>query len=87
MFTWENAVQSNLLYRGYQLEVRRAPWGWRVGIYPRTADLPILSRCEVIAVDQHEALVMAKHRVDGVISIRPVTMPAGASTSAACFPR
>ena len=41
---------------------------WRVGIYPRTADLPILSRCEVIAVDQHEALVMAKHRIDGVIS-------------------
>jgi hypothetical protein len=30
---------------------------------PRTADLPILSRCEVIAVDQHEALVMV-----GVIS-------------------
>lgn len=36
--------------------------GW-VGIYPRTADLPILSRCEVIAIDQHEVLVMAKHRV------------------------
>ena len=50
MFTGENAVQSKLLYRGYQLEVRRAPSGWRVGIYPRTADLPILSRCEVIAV-------------------------------------
>ena len=67
MFTGDN-VQIKLLYRGYQLEVRRAPSGWRVGIYPRTADLPILSRCEVIAVDQHEALVMAKHRVDGVIS-------------------
>ena len=67
MFTGDNAVQSKLLYRGH-LEVRRAPSGWRVGIYPRTADLPILSRCEVIAVDQHEALVMVKHRVDGVIS-------------------
>ena len=87
MFTGDNACRSNLIYKGYQLEIRRAPSGWRVGIYPRTADLPILSRCEVIAVDQHEALVMAKHRVDGVISIRPVTMPAGASTSAACFPR
>lgn len=68
MFTGHNAVQSKQLYRGYQLEVRRAPSGWRVGIYPRTADLPILGRCEVIAGDQHQALVMAKHRVDGVIS-------------------
>ena len=68
MFTGDNAVQSKVLYRGYQLEVRRAPSGWRVEIYPRTADLPILSRCEVIAIDQPEALIMAKHRVDGVIS-------------------
>ena len=30
MFTGENAVQSKLLYRGYQLEVRRAPSGWRI---------------------------------------------------------
>jgi hypothetical protein len=66
MFTGENAVE--MLYRGYRLVVRRALSGWRVGIYPRTADLPILSRCEVIAVDQHEALMMAKHRVYGVIS-------------------
>jgi hypothetical protein len=36
MFTGDDAVQSKLLYRGYQLEVRRAPSGWRVGIYPRT---------------------------------------------------
>ena len=68
MFTWDNAVQSRLLYRGYQLEVRRAQSGWRVGIYPGTADLPILSRCEIVAVDQLEALVMAKHRVDRTIS-------------------
>lgn len=68
MFMGENVSQSKLLYRGYQLEVRRAPLGWRVGIYPRTADLPILSRCEVIALDQQEALALAKHRVDGVIS-------------------
>jgi hypothetical protein len=52
-----------------KLEVRRAPSGWRVGIYPRTADLPILSRCEVIALDHHEALLMAKDRVDGVMSL------------------
>jgi hypothetical protein len=41
MFTGENAVQSKLLYREYQLEVRRSPSGWLVGTYPRTADLPI----------------------------------------------
>jgi hypothetical protein len=69
MFTGENAGQSKLLYRGYQLEVRRAPSGWRVEIYPRTADLPILSRCEVIALDHQEALLMAKDRVDGVMSL------------------
>ena len=39
-------LQSKLVYRGYDLEVRRAASGWRVGIYPRTADLPILGRCE-----------------------------------------
>ncbi len=62
-------LQGKLFYRGYDLEVRRAPSGWRVGIYPRTADLPILSRHEVAAFDQDEAVVMAKHRVDGVISL------------------
>ena len=62
-------LQSKLFYRGYDLEVRRAPSGWRVGIYPRTPDLPILSRCEVLALDQHEAVVMAKDRVDGVFSL------------------
>jgi hypothetical protein len=58
------AVPSKLVYRGYHLEVRRAPSGWRVGIYPRRADLPILSRCEVFASDQDEAVVMAKGRID-----------------------
>jgi hypothetical protein len=59
--------ESKLFYRGYDLEVRRAPSGWRVGIYPRSADLPILSRCEVAAPDQDDAVMMAKNRVDGVI--------------------
>ena len=53
-------LQSKLVYRGYDLEVKRAPSGWRVGIYPRTADLPILSRCEVFARDQDEAVVVAR---------------------------
>jgi hypothetical protein len=58
-------LQSKLVYRGYDLEVKRAPSGWRVGIYPRTADLPILSRCEVFARDQDEDVVVAKSRIDG----------------------
>ena len=69
MFMGEHPLQDKLVYRGYQLEVRRAPSGWSIGIYPRTADLPILSRCEVIALDQQEALVMAKHRIDGVMAL------------------
>lgn len=68
MFSSEQIVRSRLSYRGYYLEVRRAPSGWRVGIYPRSADLPILSRFEVAALDQNEAVVMAKDRVDGVFS-------------------
>jgi hypothetical protein len=68
MFAGEAASHERVIYRGYQLEVRRVPSGWRVGIHPRSADLPILGRCEVIALDQAEALVMAKHRVDVVMS-------------------
>jgi hypothetical protein len=60
-----SALQCKLVYRGYDLELTRAPSGWRVGIYPRTADLPILRRCEVYALDQDEAVVVAKQRVDG----------------------
>ena len=54
------ALQCKLVYRGYDLEVRRAASGWRVGIYPRTADLPILKRCEVFASDQDEAVVVGE---------------------------
>ena len=32
----ERVLQSKLVYRGYDLEVRRAPSGWQVGIYPRS---------------------------------------------------
>jgi hypothetical protein len=59
------ALECKLVYRGYDLELTRAPSGWRVGIYPRTADLPILRRCEVYDLDQDEAVVVAKQRVDG----------------------
>jgi hypothetical protein len=69
LYSPERALQSKLVYRGYDLEVRRAPSGWQVGIYPRSADLPILSHCEVAAHNQNEAVVIAKDRVDGVISL------------------
>ena len=68
LYGWERAPQAKLVYRGYDLEVRRAPAGWQVGIYPRTADLPILSRCQVFAPDPDEAVVTAKGRVDWVNS-------------------
>ena len=64
LYAAERALQSKLVYRGYDLEVRRAPSGWQVGIYPRSPDLAILSRCEIFAPDPDEAVVMAKGRVD-----------------------
>ncbi len=60
------ALQCKLVYRGYDLEVTRAPSGWRVGIYPQRVDLPILGRCEVFAHNAEEAIVVAKDRVDRV---------------------
>ena len=56
-----------LLYRGYEIEVSRAPSGWRVGVYPRTADLPILHCGEAYACDQDAAVNEAKRRVDGAL--------------------
>ena len=58
-----------LLYRGYDIEVSRAPCGcgWRVGVYPRTADLPILRCGEAYACDQDAAVIEAKRRVDGAL--------------------
>jgi hypothetical protein len=62
----DQVLQSKLIYRGYDLEIRRAVSGWRVRIYPRTADRPILCRCEVFATDPDKAVVIAKDRVDAV---------------------
>ena len=36
-----------MIYRGYAIEVSRGPIGWHAGVYPRSADLPILYRNEV----------------------------------------
>ena len=53
-----------LTYRDYDLELTRAPSGWRVGVYPRSADLPILSRSDFTARDEDRAVFQAKRRID-----------------------
>ena len=65
----QTAADFRFIYRGYDLEVTRAPSGWRVGVYPRTADLPILRRSEVYACDSDGAIVEAKGRVDGALRL------------------
>ena len=57
----------SLTYRGYDLELTRAPTGWLVGVHPRSADLPILSRSDFVARDEDRAVVQAKKRIDWVL--------------------
>ena len=69
---YSNAVakrQFTVVYRGYHLDLTRAPSGWCVGVHPKTADLPIISRSEVFADDPNQAIVEAKGRIDGVLSL------------------
>ena len=61
-------VQFTVVYRGYDLDVTRAVSGWRVGVHPKTANLPILGRSEIYAHDQDDAVVEAKGRIDGALS-------------------
>ena len=63
-YATEARSRFTLIYRGYHLEVTRAPSGWFVGVYPRSADLPILSRSDFYASDQDKAAVQARDRVD-----------------------
>jgi hypothetical protein len=44
--------------------VTRAKSGWLVGVYPRSADLPILRRSDFYSCDQDEAVIQAKDRID-----------------------
>ena len=44
---------ARLIYRGYALEVRPATVGWRVAVYPKRADLPILRYNEIFSREQH----------------------------------
>ena len=56
-----------LIYRGYDLELTRAPSGWLVGMYPRSADLPILPRSDFFARNEDGAIVQSKKRIDWVL--------------------
>ena len=58
-----------LVYRGYDLEVTRKSFEWKVRVHPKSADLPILAISEVYASDQDQAVTQAKERVDGTLSI------------------
>ena len=64
---WPQTPVITLLYRGYGFEVSRSSSGWRVGVYPRTPDLPILGRGEVCAGDQDGAVIEAKRCVDALL--------------------
>jgi hypothetical protein len=69
MLTSHATATFTVLYRGYDIEVSRAPSGWRAGVYPRSTDLPILRRCEIQACDQDQAVMEAMDRVDGVLRL------------------
>ena len=60
--------RRTIAYRGYDLEITRTFSDWRVGVHPKTADLPILGVSEVFALDQDQALVEAKARIDSALS-------------------
>jgi hypothetical protein len=58
-----------LIYRGYDLEVTRESFEWKVRVPPKSPDLPILAISEVYACDRDQAVAQAKERVDGTLSI------------------
>ena len=58
-----------LIYRGYDLEVTRESFEWKVRVYPKSPDLPIMANSEVYASDRDQAVTQAKERVDGTLSI------------------
>ena len=53
-----------LIYRGYDLELTRAIAGWRVRVFPRSADLPILRRNDFFSADEDNAVIQAKDRIN-----------------------
>jgi hypothetical protein len=67
MLKAEVRVTFTMVYRGYDIEISRGPTGCRAGVYPRSADLPILHRSEVQTSDQDKAVIEAMDRIDGVL--------------------
>ena len=67
MLRVEVRTTFTMVYRGYAIEVSRGTIGWRAGVYPRSADLPILYRSEVQTSDQDEAVIEAMDRIDGAL--------------------
>ena len=65
MLRAEVGATFTVVYRGYDIEVSPGPTGWRAGVYPRSADLPILN--EVQTSDQDGAVIEAMDRIDGVL--------------------
>jgi hypothetical protein len=61
--------QFTLVYQGYDLDVTRVACGWSIGVHPKSANLPIIGRSEVFAHDQDEAVIEAKVRIDGALSL------------------
>ena len=62
-----SALKLRLRYPGYTIEVCPDRSGWRAGVFPSSADLPILYRSDLHADDQDEAVIEAMDRVDGVL--------------------
>jgi hypothetical protein len=67
MLRAEVRITFTVVYRGYAIEVSRGPIGWCAGVYPRSANLPILYRNEVQASDQDETVIEAMDRIDRVL--------------------
>jgi hypothetical protein len=61
------AAKLRVRYRGYNIEVCPDRSGWRGGVFPSSADLPILYRADLRADDQDEAVIEAMDRVDRVL--------------------
>jgi hypothetical protein len=56
-----------LIYRGYAIEVKPATAGWRVAVYPKRADLPILRYSEILSRERERALEEARGCIDGAL--------------------
>ena len=61
--------RCTLVYRGYDLKITRVLADWRVEVHPKTADLPILGVSEVYSFDRDQAVLEAKAKIDGMLSL------------------